>query len=32
VGGEDDVVEVEEGGLFEGLLAEDVESGTGDVA
>ena len=32
VRGEDDVVEVEEGGVFEGLVVEDVESGTGYVA
>ena len=32
VRGEDDVVEVEEGGVFEGLLVEDVEGGAGDVA
>ena len=32
VRGEDDVVEVEEGGVFEGLLVEDVEGGAGYVA
>ena len=31
-GREDDVVEVEEGGVLEGLLVEDVEGGAGDVA
>lgn len=30
--GEDDVVEVEEGGVFEGLVVEDVECCAGDVA
>ena len=32
VRGEDDVVEVEEGRVLEGLLVEDVEGGAGDVA
>src|SRR5436309_4992835 len=32
MGREDDVVEVEEGGVFEGLLVEDVEGGAGYVA
>src|SRR5437762_3657713 len=32
MGREDDVVEVEEGGVFEGLLVEDVEGGAGNVS
>ena len=32
MGGEEDVVEVGEGGVFEGLVMEDVEGGAGDLA